>query len=238
MSTLSSMLKRCLPGRRRVRERVDPTRLLERTEPVSRSFGFDRGTPIDRYYIERFLTAHRRDIRGTVLEIGAPDYTRKFGGRGVRSEVLHAVPGNQQATLVGDLATGKGVPESFADCMILTQTLLCIDDCRAAVATVHRTLRPGGVVLATVPGISQISRYDMDRWGDFWRFTTRSARSLFEADFSDGRVQVACHGNVLAAAAFLYGLAAEELTREQLDAVDDDYQLTITIRAQKAGATQ
>src|SRR3990170_7811785 len=43
---------------------------LRGVEPISREFGFDRGLPVDRHYIERFLSAHSSDIRGRVLEIG------------------------------------------------------------------------------------------------------------------------------------------------------------------------
>ena len=49
-------------------------------EPVSRSFGFDRGTPVDRRYIEQFLARHAAAIRGDVLEVGDDGYTRRFGG--------------------------------------------------------------------------------------------------------------------------------------------------------------
>ena len=205
---------------------------LRRTEPVSRQFGFDRGTPIDRYYIEQFLTERANDIRGAVLEIGDATYTRRFGGKRVaRSDVLHATADNRRATLVGDLASGRGIPDSAYDCIILTQTLLCIYDVKSAVANACRALKPGGVVLATVPGISQISRYDMDRWGDFWRFTSRSARRLFADVLGDENVEVASYGNVLAATAFLHGLSAEELNREELGQPDPDYEVTIAVRA-------
>lgn len=171
--------------------RRDPRRIrwgnLRRLTPISRVFGSDRGQCIDRYYIDAFLKQHGADIRGHVLEIGDPGYTRKFGGDRVESShVLHWVPGNPQATLVGDLATGEGIPREAFDCMILTQTFLFIDDVRAGAANVYAALRPGGVVLATFPGISQISRYDMDRWGDYWRFTTLSAQRLFEEVFPRG----------------------------------------------------
>ena len=150
---------------------------LRRITPISRVFGFDRGQPIDRYYIEAFLQRQSHDIRGRVLEIGDPEYTHKFGSdRVTQSDVLHAVSGNPQATLVGDLATGQGIPHNVFDCIILTQTLLFVYDFHAAVTNCYAALKPGGVLLATFPGISQISRYDMDRWGDYWRFATRSAK--------------------------------------------------------------
>ena len=185
---------------------------MRRPAPISRCFGLDRGLPIDRYYIEAFLGRHVPDIRGRVLEIGDSTYTRRFGGPQVsRSDVLHAAPGNTAATLIGDLATGEGIPQAAFDCTILTQTLQFIYDVPSAIRNVCRSLKPGGVVLATVPGISQISRYDMDRWGDFWRFTPLSARRLFQEAFPQEALSVKSYGNVLAAVAFLHGLATEEL---------------------------
>ena len=211
---------------------------LRRTEPVSRVFGTDRGTPIDRYYIERFLDQCARDVRGRVLEVGDPTYTRRFGSdRVTQCDVLHAVAGNRKATIVGNLETGAGIPTDAFDCLILTQVLPFVFDVRGAVATAHAALKPGGVVLATVPCISQISRYDMDRWGDFWRFTPLSVRRLFEEAFgADEDVTVASHGNALAATAFVQGFALEEMTPAELDARDDDYPVIITIRAVRRGA--
>jgi hypothetical protein len=208
---------------------------LRRVEPVSRSFGLDRGTPIDRYYIENFLRGCASDIAGWVLEVGDASYTRKFGGERVtRSDVLHTPPGGKSATVIGDLERGAGIEREAFDCIILTQVLPFIFDVRAAVANVHAALRPGGVVLVSVPCISQISRFDMDRWGDFWRFTDLSARRLFEDAFGKGRVEVKTYGNALAATAFIQGIAMEELNAGELDYSDADYQVIITIRAKRA----
>jgi SAM-dependent methyltransferase len=212
---------------------------LRRLRPLSRNFGWDRGgPPIDRYYIEGFLERHQDDVSGRVLEVKDDTYTRRFGGDRVeRSDVLHPVPGNAVATIVADLtdSDASALPSDAFDCVILTQVLPFISDVAAALGSVHRVLRPGGVVLATVPGISQIVRRDMDAWGDYWRFTSLSARSLFEEAFPGGVVEVEAHGNVLAAAAFLYGLSSEELKPEERDHLDPDYEVLITIRAVKGG---
>jgi len=207
---------------------------LATTEPVSRVFGLDRGTPINRYYIEQFLADHAELIRGRVLEVGGSDYSRRFGGEKVeRCEVLHAVPGNQAATIVGDLTDPATLPANAMDCFICTQTFDCIFDVPQAVRGAHQLLKPGGVLLATMSGIGQISRYDMERWGEYWRFTTASATRLFEPLFSGG-VEVGSRGNVLAAIAFLQGLAVEELPDPTLLEVrDDDYQLVVTVVARK-----
>lgn len=208
---------------------------LRRVTPISRTFGYDRGMPIDRFYIEKFLASHAAAIQGRVLEIGDNTYTQRFGAdRVVQSDVLHAAPGNRHATIVGDLATGRGIPTGSFDCIILTQTLLCIKEVPAAIDNAFKALRPGGVLLATVPGISQISRYDMDRWGDYWRFTTLSAISLFGRVFGNESIAVHSHGNVLAATAFLQGICTGELSATELDETDPDYQLVITIRGDKA----
>jgi SAM-dependent methyltransferase len=212
--------------------------LLRRTRPLRRDFGFSSGTPIDRYYIEGFLDRHRTDIRGTVLEGGGyGNYIRRFGrDRVTHAEVLYPKSGFADGTLVGDLATGEGIPEDTFDCLVLTQVLPFIYDVRGAVATSYRALRPGGVLLATVPGISQICTFDREHWGDYWRFTRQSLERLLGDAFGAENVEVEARGNVFAACAFLHGLTVEELTAAELAHRDDNFQLTITGRAVKLAA--
>ena len=208
---------------------------MRRLTPISRVWGFDRGLPVDRYYIERFLAAHAGDIQGHVLEIGDNTYTRKFGAsRVVKSDILHPVEDNPRATIIADLTRGENIPSKHFDCIICTQTLMFIFDVHKAIHTIHRVLKPGGVLLMTLAGVShQISREDMERWGDYWRFTSLSARRLCESVFPSANVIVETHGNVLAAIAFLHGLAREELSQKELDTKDPDYEVLITARAVK-----
>lgn len=208
---------------------------FRRVTPVGSKFGADRGSPVDRFYIERFLAERSADIKGDTLEIANSEYTRRFGREKVkRSDVLHVSPGEPSATVIADLTDAPGIADNTYDCIILTQTLQFIFDVKAAVTTTHRVLRPGGVALVTVPGISQISRYDMDRWGDYWRFTDLAAHRLFADVFGDGNVETKAHGNVLAAITLLEGLPAESLSPEELSHNDPDYPLVTTVRAVKA----
>jgi glycosyltransferase involved in cell wall biosynthesis len=208
--------------------------MMRRLSPISRVWGFDRGLPVDRYYIERFLSAYASDIRGRVLEISDDTYTRKFGAaRVVQSDILHPVEGNPRATIIADLTGEDGIPKEAFDCIICTQTLMFIFDIHKAMRTLYRILKPGGVLLMTLAGVSQISRSDMERWGDYWRFTSLSARRLCESVFPPACVSVEAHGNVLVAVAFLQGLAREELRQEELDASDPDYEVLISARAVK-----
>jgi GT2 family glycosyltransferase len=206
---------------------------FRRLEPMSRHFGYDRGTPVDRYYVERFLEENAVRITGRVLEIGDDSYTRRFGGDRVAiRDVLHVTPGYPGATFTGDLTSAPHLPSDAFDCIILTQTLHLIYDVRTAIQTVHRILKPGGVVLATVPGISQTS---VDEWAAtwYWSFTRLSIRKRFCEVFPQSRVSVEAWGNVLAAISFLQGLSVAELREDELNHRDPQYELLITVRAEK-----
>jgi SAM-dependent methyltransferase len=205
---------------------------LRRLSPISANWGFDRGVPVDRYYIDRFMRSHAEDVRGRVLEIANPAMTRRYGGdRVTQSDVLHPVPAPAPVTLVGNLETGEGLPEGAFDCAIVTQTLLLVYDVRAAVRTLRRILAPGGVALVTVPGITKLSREDMDRWGQYWSFTSASLRRLFAEAFEPDLVSIEAFGNVLAATAFLHGLSAGELTENELLHGDRDFEVLLAVRA-------
>lgn len=213
---------------------------LRRLEPLSREWGLDRGGPIDRHYIEAFLHDRRGDIRGRVLEIAEDVYARAFGGRAIdRIDILQYEEGEHpRATFTGDLTGAPHLPSNTFDCVILTQTLQLIYDVRAALATVHRVLAPGGVLLLTAPGVTQVNRRDSESWGDVWcwSFTARSTRLLLEEHFGERGVRVRSYGNVLAAAGFLYGMGQDDLSRAELDAHDPDYELLIAARARKRPA--
>jgi len=209
---------------------------LTRVSPVSNVMGGDRGTPIDRYYIENFFRKNSHLIRGRVLEVGDSRYSRKFSsGKAGSFDVLHFVPGSREATLIGDLRDTATLPTSAFDCFICAQTFQYTFEIRKAIEGAFYLLKPGGVLLATVPGISQISRYDAERYGEYWRFTTDSLQRLFEPVFG-ADLEIESFGNVMAATAFLQGIVLEDLPDlSLLDERDQDYQMLLTIRAGKAG---
>ena len=205
---------------------------LGRTTPLSDHWGFDRGTPVDRFYIERFLAEHRQDIRGRVLEVKNSAYTSRFGDGVERRDVVDIDAANPDATIIADLAAADGIRSDQFDCFILTQTLQFIYDTRAVIRHIHRILRPRGVALVTVPCVSRIA----PRRGlttDYWRFTAASCSTLFVEAFGTEHVAVRSHGNVLAAIAFLTGIAHEELARRDLERDDPYFPLIITVRAVK-----
>ncbi len=205
---------------------------LRSFEPVDRHSGFRRGRPVDRFYIEEFLERWRGDVRGTVLETGHAEYSRVFGGQKVtRSEVVHAFSNNPKASIVGDLSDEHLLTPGSFDCILLTQTLQYIPSPSAALRACHAALRPGGVLLVTAPALAPLSAVDRQSTGEFWRFTSDSMTRLLHEVFGAGNCLVEGRGNLVAATAFLHGLAAEELSEEELRRCDADYEMLVLARA-------
>lgn len=197
--------------------------------PLDDAYGMGRGTPVDRYYIETFLDLHKELIRGKVMEIGDRIYTEKFGGEKVMESVILHVEREapEIGQIKGDLSTGEGLKEESVDCLICTQTLPFIYDIRSAADQIVRLLKKGGTALLTVAGLSQIIQYERFHYGHFWSFTEQSLGRLFEGNAEVDSVDVVTYGNVKASTAFLYGISYEELSREDLDFHDPNYQLLV-----------
>jgi len=203
------------------------------TKPLSRKFGFDRGTPVDRYYIEKFLEKNKSIIKGKVIEVAEDTYSKKFSTGVTSFEILHIDKNNKSATIIGDLTKSDELPNAEADCFICTQTLNFIYEPAKAVKGIYRLLKSGGIALVTIAGLTQISHYDMERWGDYWRFTNLSAQKIFADVFGIANVKVETFGNVFSSVALLEGISAEELPEEKLDVYDKDYQIIISVVAEK-----
>ena len=205
---------------------------LRRTTPFSRSWGYERGTPIDRVYIEDFLKRHAEDVQGACLEILNADYTDRFGAARVTSaDILDIDPANTSATIVADLGESDSLPAERFDCVIFTQTLHLIFDMETAVANVWRALAPGGVLLLTVPALGRHEArkgFHSDRWR-----VTKTGLEWLLTGLSNGRADITTYGNVLSCAAFLYGLAAEELRQEELQTFDREFPLIVAARVLK-----
>jgi SAM-dependent methyltransferase len=208
---------------------------LRRTEPFSRDWGAERGLPVDRVYIERFLERHAADVRGETLEIHSSTYTERYGGERVTTaHVLDVDGSNPAATIVGDLAAPETLGEGRFDCLVLTQTLQFVPDAASAIANAYRSLAPGGVLLLTVPAISQLER----GWPDLWRWTPLGLeRFLADALPPEAERELGADGNVLTAVAFLLGLVAADLRDAEYDVSDPFYPLILTARVRKPAST-
>lgn len=207
--------------------------LYRRLTPVSKDWGLDRGLPIDRYYIEKFLAENESAIRGRVLEFHDSRYATRYGvGKTNSVDVLSISAENRRASIVADISKQTNLPLEAFDCIICTQTLQYIYDCRAAIASLNAMLKRDGVLLATMPGITKTEFGEVNySWA--WNFTSPSAKRAFEECFPPENVQVRVFGNVLSSISFLHGFATQELTKEELDYRDAEYEVIIAVRADK-----
>ena len=202
--------------------------------PVSREFGYERGTPLDRYYIDHFFEKHRDSIRGDVLEVGDSTYTDRFSAQVKSTAILHyekEVSG--YATIVGDMEHPETLPRDRFDCFICPQTFHFIYELDIGVKSAYQVLKKGGVLLATFPCISQGSVGKQESWKEYWRFQEASLIRGFSSVFGKSSVEVTTYGNVLVAASFLYGFSWEEIPKTHLDYIDPAYPFLITVKAVK-----
>lgn len=228
--------RRWLPGRalswaRALREGQPLPRWgnLRRTTPFSDRYGFDRGTPIDRYYLAQFLRRHAPLITGDVLEIQVPAYTERYGVNVRTSHTLDIDP-QFAPTFVCDLAESAAVvPDASYDCFLLPNTLQHLRSLEAALAQALRIVRPGGVVLASAAALERLnSAHD-----DYWRLSPLAWQIVADRAWPGCEVEVRGHGNCLAVVAAALGLAVEELTPAELDVADDRFPVLTTVFCRK-----
>ncbi|WP_347550676.1 methyltransferase domain-containing protein [Pseudalkalibacillus hwajinpoensis] len=199
--------------------------------PLSKEFGFDLGTPVDRYYIENFLELNKKYIYGSVLEVGDAEYTKRYGTNVKKSEVLNLID-SPAATIVGNLETGENIPVGVFDCIILTQVLHVIYDIRSALSNTYNALKPGGTLLLTTTGLSQSCESSFH--GDYWRFTNLSLNKLLKEVIPSTHIlSVKNYGNLALAKALLDGCPKEQLPPTLFNYVDPNYQLVLTALAKK-----
>jgi hypothetical protein len=202
---------------------------LRRLRPFSDNFGFDRGTPLDRYYLHQFLHRHRAHITGRVLEIQNTGYTIRFGHDLAETHTLDVNPAFKP-TYLCDLARVDGcVPDGHYDCFLLPNTLSVLRDIEPCLRNAFRIVRPGGVILASTVALVPLTGDAPDYWhlsADGWRELTRRA-------WPDATIHVEAHGNCLAAVAAMLGLAHEELDPAELDVRDARFPVLVTVFAQR-----
>ena len=202
---------------------------LRRVLPFSDRFGFDRGTPVDRYYLHRFLDAHRDLITGDVLEIQTDGYARRYGHDLGRVDSVDVVA-SFRPTFLCDLAhSGDVLPSSAYDCFLLPNTFQHLREPEAALAHALRVVKPGGVILASSAGFLPL----IADAPDYWRLSEAGWVELTGRVWKGCDVQVESHGNCLVSVAAMLGLTLEELSPAELDVRDPRYPVLVVVRCRK-----
>ena len=198
---------------------------LRRTTPFSATYGFDRGTPIDRYYLNQFLNLHRDRISGAVLEVQTDGYTERFGAGVTRADTFDIVPLFDPTYLCDFAHCDAAIPSRAYDCLLLPNTLPHLRELDRALAQAARVVRPGGTILASAAGLLPLTR-DVP---EYWRLSPDGWRERLSSAWPGAAIDVAGHGNCLASVAAQLGLAVEELTAAELDVQDPRYPVLITV---------
>jgi hypothetical protein len=198
---------------------------LRRTRPFSEAYGFERGIPIDRYYLHTFLEAHRQLITGDVLEVQGASYAERFGHGLTRADSFD-IDARFKPTYLCDFAHAGGViPDHAYDCLLLPNTLPHFRELDRCLAQALRVVRPGGVILASAAGVLPLTR-DVP---DYWRLTPDGWRETLTAAWPGATLDVRGRGNCLAAVGAQLGLALEELSPAELDVQDPRFPVLTTI---------
>jgi hypothetical protein len=198
---------------------------LRRTTPFSSTYGFERGQPIDRYYLHKFLASHHDLIAGDVLETQGSSYAERFGHDLTRADSFDNEPRFQPTYLCDFADCGSIIPDRAYDCLLLPNTLMHFRELDRCLAHALRVVRPGGAILASVAGLLPLT----SDAADYWRLTPDGWREKLAVAWGGTRLEVAGHGNCLASVGAQLGLALEELTEAELDVQDPRYPVLTTI---------
>jgi SAM-dependent methyltransferase len=202
---------------------------LRRVKPFSSNFGWDRGTPVDRYYVDRFFERHRAEITGDVLEIDRNIYTRRFGHDLQTVHSIDISPASEPTFLCDIAHCEEILPAEAYDCVLLPCTLQHFRDLERCLRNVLRLVRPGGVILANAAGLFRLDQVGLD----FWRPTPDGWRDLLPRVWPGCTIEVESEGNCLAVVAINLGLALEELQPEELNQNDDRFPVVTHIYCRK-----
>jgi hypothetical protein len=210
---------------------------LRRLQQFSRDhFGFDRGTPIDRYYVDQFFQQHRDAITGDVLEIQKNMYAGRYGQhlRKVDSFDIEADP-DRPPTFLCDLAYSEGVlPSEAYDCLLMPCTLSVLRELEPCLRNALRVLRPNGVILTSGSALIPLD----SETADYWHMTPAGWRVFLPSVWPGCEILVEGHGNCLAVLAASMGLVVEDLTAKELDYYDPMLPVTTTIFCRKLSTNQ
>lgn len=189
-------------------------------QPASRRFGYDRGTPIDRYWTDKWITANKGQIHGVCLEIGDNRYTMQYGNKISRTDVLDVNGSNTKATIVSSLTDcQQTINDQTYDCIILTHVLGLIDQPEKAISECYRILKPGGTLLITSACLAP----QLDNNEGYWRFTPKGIHYLLSKSFKPENITVKSYGNAQAGALFFMGYSQQDLTDQELTVNDPQF---------------
>lgn len=205
---------------------------LRRDRPFSTRTG-DRGTPIERAYSDAFVAEHAAGIKGEVLEVGSDRCAVAFGHDLRRVEIVDIATDNLRATLIADIGEVGSLQPGAYDAAVVAHALQFVAEPAVALANLWQGLRPGGLLLVTVPALGRCDPFAAGT--ESWRFLEPGLRHAAAETLrpAPAELTVRTYGNLRTALAALAGIAADELTVEERDRTDPEYPVVIGLAATK-----
>lgn len=180
-----------------------------------------------RHYIDAFLARYAAECRGAFLEFGDARYRGRFPQQTIaRYDVFDIAPG-PGVTIVGDIQRCPQIPDDTYDVIVCTQVLEHVPNPFLAAAELCRVLRPGGLLLLTVPAAYPYHSSP----NDYWRYSRDSLRLLFGERLRDARIE--SFGNRLTVTAAYWEWSARHLPRAALERHDPDQPYLVMLAGRK-----
>lgn len=194
---------------------------LRRVTPLFPNHESAGSMAVDTYYISSFLRREANNINGRIL---AGDL---FFHLNIDIGNLTPLLFDDEEDFLNALENLKA--ESF-DGIILIQELQLVYELQRVFRLLHRALKAGGTLLATVPGTCH-SNPRPEGFPGYRAFTPLSLRKQAEEIFSAKNIAVEGYGNVLAATAMLHGFSSTQFRPAELQDHDRQYPLIISLKA-------
>lgn len=195
--------------------------------PFCPQFGSLRGTPIDRYYLDKFIAEIREEVVGNTLEIGGKKDNRLLYGVNKAAPYLTMDLAGKGLDIIGDAHDISAVEKGSLDSVIIFNVLEHCQRPWVVVDNIYEWLKDNGQVFCMVPNAQRVHNFPKD----YWRIFPDAIDSLF-ARFPHRKLYI--YGNPLTTIASYMGVAAEELKAEELDAAQENYPVASCIHARKA----
>lgn len=198
---------------------------FRRLAPLCSDFGASRGTPVDRVYLSQFIELIRDRVTGRALEIGGSsdnkDTYRFHNCSEYHGMEMQAGPG---ISYVGGAHNSELVEAESFDSILLFNVLEHCHQPQTIINNIHSWLKPGGSCFLMVPSAQRVHDYP----ADYWRPLPDGVKYLFR-DFKEAQLSV--YGNPTTVMAVMMGVAAEELSAQDLAFNHPEYPVATCIVA-------
>jgi len=195
----------------------------------------NRCTPLDQYYIYKFLKDNSKYIKGRVLEIGTDLMAHQYGHENVVKSDLVNKSTNVNAKFGRDslIDYTSDIPSDTYDCIIAAYIFQPTHNLSPLIKTLYRILKPRGVMLAMTKSIGALVTEHSDYTDQHRHLTCLSVRKMFEEHFPIKNIAITCFGNVVSVKSLLVQLVSKESSQGESDYSNNRHHIVIGVRVEK-----